>query len=356
MIEQAEKRNPEFDAGRHVADDPFVAARYKLNDIYCRAWLSHAITALARHQVFDRLPSGAAVSVDEIAAQTALHAPSLYRVMRALAANGIFVQVEERSFAHNEVSLLLKSTHPNSWRGMSLMWNHPSCLQAWNSFFKCLLDGESGMRHAFGKSLYEHMHENPEMTAAFSNAMISNSAHAAQSIAKGFPFEKFSSVIDLGGGVGTLLVSILNRHPHLRGYLFECEDLREAAIANIEALKLEGRCDVVCGDFLKSVPRGIDLYLIKNSMWNWSDDDSLRIMKNVREAIGDRDSTFVIIEYIINEQTAPWTTLYDLQILNMPGGRARTLAEYDSLLRAANFEVTKTICIEDQTLIISSTR
>ncbi len=354
MIEQAKKRN--IDAGRQVANDPFVAARYKLNDIYCSAWLSHAITALARHKVFDRLPDSGAVSVDVIAAQSTLHSPTLYRVMRALAANGIFVQVDERGFAHNEVSLLLKSTHPNSWRGMSLMWNHPSCLQAWNSFFKCLLDGESGMKHAFGKTLYEHMHDHPEMTAAFSNAMISNSVHAAKSIAKEFSFEKFNSVVDLGGGVGTLLVEILNHHPHLHGCLFECEDLREAATANIEASRLGERCDVVCGDFLKSVPSGVDLYLIKNSMWNWSDEDSLRIMQNVRRAIGERDSTFVIIEYIINEETAPWTTLYDLQILNMPGGRARTLEEYDSLLRAANFEVTSTISVEDQTLVISQPR
>lgn len=343
------------DAGRIVDEnDPSTAARYRLNDIYATAWLSHAVSAVAEYRVADYV-ADTPIHYEDLALATKLHSPSLYRALRALSANGIFKEVGDGLFEHTEVSRLLRTDHPCSWSGMSRMWDHPSCLSAWGQFRHSLQDGYSGIQHAFGKTLYEHLGEHPHATAAFSDAMISNSAHAATAIAKTLPFEHFKSVMDLGGGVGTLLLEILRIHPHLQGTILEIAELQAAAEQEIARQKMQARCSFARGDFLTYVPQGADLFLVKNSMWNWTDDKCLAIMKNVRAAIGTADGArFVIIEYILDEKNAKWSTCYDLQILNMPGGRARTEAEYTALLAQAGFTVESLQYAEDQTLVIAA--
>lgn len=341
--------------GRRLdSSDKSIEARYVLNDIYCAAWISHAISALCEYRVPDFVGSNA-TSLELIAERAKLDPETLYRALRALAANGIFEERAQRHFLHNEVSRLLCSDHPYSWSGMAKMWDHPSCLSAWMHHKESLLDGQSGIKHAFGKSLYEHLSERPGATKAFSDAMVSNSAHASLSIAREFPFKNYKKVMDLGGGAGTLLHTILAENEHLDGVIFDLEDLKPLAEQSIRVGDFKARCQFVSGDFLQSIPAGADLYLIKNSLWNWSDDDCLKILKNVRNAIGTTTGAhFLLIEYIINDTNSKWTSAYDLQILNMPGGRARTEEEYKKHLLQAGLAVTRIDAIEDQTLMLSS--
>lgn len=355
----ASTKEPEkkIDCGRLVDEqDQGIAARYKLNDIFCQAWLSHAITAIVEHKVPDCIEDSAE-HFKVIAERTGLHAPSLYRTMRALAANGIFEEHTGGNFAHNDASRLLRSDHPYSWVGMARMWNHPSCLRAWKSFSRVLEDGHSGIEHAFGKPLYAHLADFPEATKAFSDAMVSNSAHVSESLATQFNFKRYETVMDLGGGEGTLLLAILKANPHLRGINFEIPDLEEISLRAIKENDLASRCTFQSGDFLEEIPAGPDLYMIKNSMWNWSDDDCLKIMRNVRIAMSTRRAArFLIVEYVIDERNKPWSTLYDLQILNMPGGRARTVEEYRELLSQAGFALEKVDFVEDETLLLAAPR
>ncbi len=332
-----------------------ISARYRLNDIFSTAWLSHAISALAKHGIAD-LISDEPVSADELASKSGLHAPSLYRALRALAANGIFEECEGKKFRHNEISVLLSSDHPYSWKGMACMWNHPSCLQAWSGFAECLKDGKSGIQHAFGKPLYEHLEDVHGGTLAFSNAMISNSAHVSNSIAEQFPFHNYSLIMDLAGGIGTLLAAILKRHPKLEGVLLEIKELESVANKYLQQHSLTDRASFITGDFLSAVPPGADLFLIKNSLWNWSDEQCSTILKNVHYASRSHSADLLIIEYIIDDDNIEWTSLYDLQILNMPGGRARTLEEYEILLNENGFTIKQVEKVEDQTLITAKSK
>lgn len=339
-----------------IADfnNPSISARYKLNDIFCSAWLSHAITAIVCFKIPDFF-NGKPIHIDELSRVSGLHSPTLYRVMRALAANGIFIETRSGEFAHNDVSLLLKSDSSQSWAAMAKMWNHPSCISAWLHFAECLKDGKSGIEHAYGKPLYEHLDEVEGATKAFADAMISNSAQASAAIAQSFAFEKFKSVVDIGGGVGTLLVAILQAHPHLKAYLFEIDSLKESAENYLKSNNVSERTTIVVGDFFESIPFGSDLYLVKNSLWNWDDTHCSTIIQNVRKAIGDDiKSRFLIIEYVIERENAEWTTLYDLQILNMPGGRARTRAEYTELLNRNGFALEEVLYVQDQTILVAA--
>lgn len=332
---------------------PAVQARYQLNDIFCGMWLCNTIVALARLKVFDLIDESG-VSAESIAARLELDGPMLYRALRAVAANGILVETSFRTFKPGAVSTLLRSDHPESWRGMALMWGHTVSTRSWEQFAEVLRDGRSGVTHAYGKTLYEQLHVEPEATQAFSAAMISNSAQTAKAIAAAFPFEKFSTVLDLAGGVGTMLEGILQVHPHLFGGILEISDLQEAAEHAMSAAGLSKRTVFIPGDFRQRVPANFDVYLVKNSMWNWNDADCLSIMHSVRSAIGGADDKrFVIIEYIIDAENKSWTTLYDMQIANLPGGRARTQSEYEELLRNGGFELERVTRAQDQTLLIA---
>lgn len=172
---------------------------------------------------------------------------------------------------------------------------------------------------------------------------------------EGFEFGKYKAVVDIGGGVGTLLVSILKAHPHLKGYLFEIESLKESAENYLRSHDVLGRSEIVVGDFFESILGGLDLYLIKNSLWNWDDQRCSIIIQKVRDAIGeDINARFLIIEYVIERDNAEWSTLYDLQILNMPGGRARTRAEYTELLNRNGFALEEVLYVQDQTILVAA--
>ncbi|MBP7864090.1 hypothetical protein KA183_20560 [bacterium] len=336
------------------SEQPAISARYKLNDIFCTAWLSHAVTAIVEHKIADLL-NEKPVHVDELSQISGLHSPTLYRVMRALAANGIFVETRSGEFAHNEVSNLLKTRSSQSWAAMAKMWNHPSCINAWLNFADCLADGRSGIEHAFGKPLYEHLDETDGATKAFADAMISNSAQASAAIAQGYDFGKYKTVVDIGGGVGTLLVALLKAHPHLKGYLFEIESLKKSACNYLQSYDVLDRSEIVVGDFFESVPSSLDLYLIKNSLWNWDDQRCSIIIQKIRDAIAeDINARFLIIEYVIDKENAEWSTLYDLQILNMPGGKARTRAEYTELLNRNGFALEEVLYVQDQTILVAA--
>jgi C-methyltransferase len=340
--------------GRQPDNDPAVQARYNLNDIYCGLWLGLAVTALVKRKVFDYVDEEP-TSVAEIARRGKLHSPTLYRALRAVAANGILLETAPSVFVHNDVSRLLRTDHQHSWSGMARMWAHPTTLRSWEKYDETLGDGMSGVRHAFGKSLYEHLNSDPDALETFSAAMVSNSAHPAPAIARALDVRGFKSLMDLGGGIGTLLASILEEHGHLHATLFEIPELIEPGRQFLASRGLDRRFDVVSGDFLEAVPDGIDLYLIKNTMWNWTDEQALKIVKNVRRAIGkEHQRRFLIIEYVISAENAPWSTLYDLQILNLPGGRARTQPEYEELLRAGGFAIEAVSYVQDQTILTAA--
>ena len=342
-----------LDRGRVTGGDTNVTGRYRYNDIFSMAWLSHIISAVVETGVPDAL-GDEPMSADDLAKPGGLHAPTLHRVLRALEANGIFERKKDGRYQHNDLSRQLRKDHPFSWAGMARMWGHDVTSLSWQQVGKNLKNGKSGIENATGKTLYDYLHEDLGAAQAFAGAMDSNSAHASGEIARVFPFNKYSSVTDLGGGIGTMLAMVLEAHPHLTGVNFEIEDLKSDSIAYINSRNLGDRCRVETGSFLESIPCETDLYMVKNSLWNWKDADCLRILKNVRDAIGSRsECRFVLIEYIINPANYEWTTVWDLQILNLPGGRARTESEYRALFAQARLVVEEVMTVEDETVIVA---
>jgi SAM-dependent methyltransferase len=337
--------------GRLLDSDPEVAARYRLNDIYCGLWLALAVTGAAATGLADHVDEDG-TDATEIAARAGLDEGATYRLLRALAAHGVFAERAPRRFAHTPVSRLLRRDHPASWSGMARMWGHPAALRAWESLPGVLADGRSGMVHAHGAPLYAYLRDHPDALAAFTAAMVSNTAMASEAIARAFDFRPYRTVADLGGGTGGLLVALLGAHPHLKGMLVELPELTEPARAHLAGAGLAARVEVVAGDFMREVPPGADLYVIKNSLWNWDAEAAHAALTAVERALGP-EGRLLLIEYPIEPANARWTTLYDLQQMMLPGGHNRTLPEYREALARAGLAVESVSYAQDQTLVLA---
>lgn len=334
--------------GRHPHPDSDVQNRYRLNDLFSAVWLSEAVVAAIRLGLPEAIEEEA-LGCDRLARQLDLNRALLYRLLRALAANGIFEECGPGQFQHTSLSRQLRADHPYSYQPMARLWGHPQVRRSWECLPSSLANAHSGIQNATGRPLYAQLQQDPEMAETFTAAMVSNSSHASRSLAEAIPVQ--DTLVDLAGGVGTLLVTFLQAHPTLRGVVYDLDYLEAPAAAYFRSAGVEDRARFEKGDFTQSVPTGADTYLVKNTLWNFADEPVLQVFKQVRRALLAHPGQFYIIEYMLEPDNAAWTTVWDLQMLNLPGGRARSPEDYQSLLQAAGLSLHSKVAVEDQTVL-----
>jgi hypothetical protein len=218
-------------------------------------------------------------------------------------------------------------------------------LRSFEHILPSVRTGTSGFDIAFGTGLFEFLAERPENAAAFDAAMAERTAAFAPSVAGAYDFSDVRTVVDVGGGNGTLLVEILRRHAHLQGLLFEAPTVAARANAVLDAPELADRCRVLAGDFFERVPPGADCYLLANVLHDWDDARATQILRNCREGT-TRGGRVLIAERLIPEDGSdPLPTLLsDINMLVLSGGgQERTNAEYGELLRAAGLKAGRVL-------------
>jgi hypothetical protein len=182
------------------------------------------------------------------------------------------------------------------------------------------------------------MRENPEAGAAFDKSMRSLTSPMTPAITAAYNWSRFPIVADIGGGIGTQLVSILEVHSNCRGVLFDLPEVLSGAIPH-------GRIDRRPGNFFEAVPSGADAYMLRMIIHDWPEPEALRILSNVRSALTRRESRLVLIEMVVPETTVASSLGFwaDLGMLVLCGGRERTAAEYKALLGQAGFGVEEIV-------------
>lgn len=336
--------------GRQSLQDEHVLNRYRFNDIFSAVWLSEALVACTRLGVPEAL-DGAPVAADRLAGKVGVKPELLYRLMRALAANGIFEELPERHFRHNPMSRQLRADHPYSYKPMVQLWGHPTVRRSWERLHQSLASGNSGIREATGRTLYDQLNQDAELAHVFNHAMISNSSHPSQALARSFALGEEGTVVELAGGIGTLLAAFLDVYPGWQGQLLELPYLAGAAGSYLS--RFGERATFIAGDFTVEVPAGADLYLVKNTLWNFPDEVVGSVLRNVRRAMKP-EAVFYLVEYVVEPDSACWSGVWDLQIFNLPGGRARTVEEYEGLLAEAGLRLRERRQVEDQTVLKST--
>lgn len=287
-------------------------------------------------------------SIDELARLTETDKNSLYRVMRGLVAAGVFQENDATGFELSAVGQCLCTGVPGSMSAMALCSDESYFV--WGHLLHTVKTGETAFNHLYDMDRYQYLREHPEAAAKFHAAMSGLSAQIAEAVVKLYDLSTFDKVIDVGGGSGTLLLTLLRAHPSLRGVLFDQPAVVEEAteqFAKEPIAALAKRCEVVAGDFLTSVPAGGDAYLLSHVLHNWDDENCRSILRNCRAAMGEQ-SKLLLIEIVLPGRLnqSPMTypiVMTDLQMLVMTGGRERTEPEFRALLQDAGFELQRVI-------------
>ncbi|WP_312989707.1 methyltransferase [Crossiella cryophila] len=268
--------------------------------------------------------------IAELATATRSHEPSLYRLTRLLIAFGL---VEDRDGVLHltELGRYLRADVPGSVRGAIELALDPVLSHAWTELGHTVRTGETAFDHVHGHGLFRHLDADPAAAATFHRVMAGSTRVVLPAVVSAYDFGPLRTLIDVGGGDGTLLAALLSAYPALRGTVFDTPAAIGAAAGVFAAAGVADRADTQAGDFFASVPEGAGGYLLKSILHDWSDADSVRILRNCRAAMrpGGR---VLVVEPVVAEDPAGAGGLHaamsDIQMLVLTPGRERTLAEF----------------------------
>lgn len=305
-------------------------------------WVSRSVYIAATLGIADMLKDGPRSSTD-LAHAAGIHAPSLYRLMRALASVGVFIEVDGGRFGLTPLASTLLSDVPGSLRAYVIHELGGHHYPAWAEAMHSIKTGDIAFDHLYGMSVWLYRSRQPADAQIFDTAMASFSSILNAEIVAAYDFSPLAKIVDVGGGDGGLLATILKAYPRIQGVLFDMPNAVARAQPRIERELLTGRCEIVAGDFFESVPPGASAYLLKWVIHDWDDARSVAILENCRRAMA-ADGKLLLIEAIIPPGNAPsFYKFMDLNMMVMNGGRERTQREYQTLLEMAGYRLTRTI-------------
>lgn len=315
----------------------------KLRSIITQYFLSRALYAAAELDVAEALAAGPK-GPPELAAQLGVHAPSLYRLLRALAASGIFREEADGRFSNTPMSGLLRANVPGSLRDLTLLFGDETSWRSWDAILEGIRTGRAPFEHVYGEPFFDYLQDHHDTAAMFDRAMASASSTTNAAVVEAYDFAGLRTLVDVGGNLGAALCSILQAVPALRGVVFDLPHVAQRAREFIAARGLSARCEFAGGSFFEAVPGGADGYFMKHILHDWGDEDCLKILAACRNAAG-ADSRLLICERIVPPGNEPSSAkLIDLHMLmTNHGGRERTENEYRGLLEAAGFHLARVV-------------
>jgi len=289
----------------------------------------------------DLLASGP-LSSAELVERTGAHADALTRVLRGLSTIGV-LSTDDDGLTYSLAPLgnALRSDVPDSVLVSARLMAHPIASRAWGGLLHTVKTGEAAFDHAMGADFATYMEADPEFGQAFNAFMSGVTAGVVPAVISAYDFTGIQTLVDVGGGTGTLLRAILRSYPAASGLVFDLPHAEAQTEQAIAFDNLAGRCRFVGGDFYERVPSGADAYLLKSVLHDWDDDSCVAILKSVRTAMRP-DSRLLIVERPLS--MAPDVVMSDLTMLAMtPGGRERTADEYAALCARASLRIERVV-------------
>jgi hypothetical protein len=298
--------------------------------------VTKSISAVAELGVADALKGGPLYYTD-LAEAVGADQRALHRVMRMLGGVGIFAEPQPGTFALTPVSDLLRSDAPGSLRGVAVLLTARSHWEPWGRLGDVLRTGESGAWHAFGTDAFTWFQaaENKTEWEIFNAAMTSLSLGTARAVVESVDFSQFESIVDVGGGHGHLLNTILAAAPDAVGAVYDLPGVVDSA------LPLD-RIQFVGGDFFTGVPAGGDCYVMKHILHDWSDAQCVTILSNIAQALTASGRLFVVETVMPESPEAHPAKFMDVNMLALTeGGCERTGVEYAALFQKAGLKLVR---------------
>ena len=332
-----------------------IIAAEKLGQIATGYISSSALNAVARLGIADLLAERS-LSISELATETCVHEDSLARILRLLCSIGVFEEVSDLTFSNNEVSEGLRSGVPNSQRDMITFVGDVLHFQCYADMLPTIRDGRTAPEHVWGKGIFEVLADDPAAQQRFDNAMTNLSQNAVAAILDAYDFTGIETLVDVAGGHGLLLTSILQRYPNMKGIVFDLTHVVSGANERIQQLGLSNRCEAVAGDFFQSVPQG-DAIIMKHIIHDWDDDRAIAILKNCHRVLSAKGSSarLLLVEGLLASRNEPdFSKIMDVEMLMLPGGRERTEDQYGKLFDRAGFKIQQCIPTNSKYAIVEA--
>lgn len=345
-----------MDAASQKLETPQMPPQAILAQMSMGFIVSQAISVAAKLYIADHL-AGGGKTVEELAAATQTHAPSLYRLLRGLTSVGIFRREADGRYTNSELSEFLRSDHPESFRAASHMICDHEHWRAHGNMLQSVKTGEIAFEYTFGKPIFPYYAENPEAAQVFDNAMTDFGKSIAAAVAATYDFSQAETIADIGGGHGSLLAAVLKAAPEAKGILFDQPQVLAGAGDVLAAEGVAARVETVAGDFFAEIPVEADIYLMKFIIHDWNDEQSVAILNNLAK-YAQTGATVLLVETVVEEDDAvpSMSKVMDLNMLAMTGGKERTEREYAALFEKTGFRLTRVIPTPSPMQIVEAVR
>lgn len=317
-------------------------------------WVSQAIAVAAELGIADLLKDGARTAAD-IARTANASEDGVYRLLRALASVGLFAETGTRRFRLTPLGRLLRTDSPQAFGGYARFTGHESTWRPWGELRHSVRTGEPAFDHVFAMPVFEYFAKMPESAAVFDAAMTSISTLESKAVVAAYDFSGINTLVDVAGGHGLMIVTILKANRRMRGILFDLSHVTAGATALLQSGGVADRCQIVSGDFFASVPEGGDAYVMKHIIHDWDDDRALTILRNIKKAMKPGGRVILLESVLQPGNTPDFGKLIDLEMLLFPGGRERTEAEWASLFRRAGFELSRIVPTQSPLSVVEAT-
>ncbi len=332
--------------GTNVTEN--LTAVAKVAGMITSNWVSQAIYVAAELRIPDLL-AGRAMKSDELANAVGAHAPTMQRLMRALTTIDICREHDDGSFELTEQGELLRSDREETLRSW-VLYSTGYLWPIWGHLLDSVKTGKSAREMVFGYKEFEHLEQNPEIAALFNQAMVEQTRITANEVVKVYDFSRMKRIVDVGGGYGQLLATILQANPNSFGVLFDMPHAREAGQSHMTASGLAGRFEIISGSFFEGIPGQGDIYLLKSIIHDWTDDRSKQILDNCRKVMTGASKLLIVDriypDHLEVSRIHQAIARSDLNMLLGPGGRERTESELGKLLHASGFIIRQIIPLE----------
>jgi SAM-dependent methyltransferase len=303
---------------------------WALSDL-CTPWCVHVVATL---RIADHIAAGT-TRIDDLAAASGAHSGSLHRVLRHLVSKGMFEEPSPGRFALNDPARPLLDS--SACLGLDLDGFGGRMAYAWGSLLSAVRTGAPAYHEVFGRPFWEDLRTHPDLAATF-DALMGPAGHGTPDpeVLVAGDWESMRTVVDVGGGTGSLLAEILRARPTVRGTLVDLPPTVARSAEIFQAAGVADRVTTVGQSFFEPLPAGADLYLLKSVLSGWPDRELIAILRRCAEAARPAGRVVVLNGVSPDESGGPSPALLMMVLV---GGRERSLAEFRELARAAGLEV-----------------
>ena len=319
-----------------------MTASEQLRDLVNGFRISQALHVAAVLGISDLLADGA-LDLESLARAADAEPESLRRLLRALAAVGVYVETDEGGYANSELSEALRTRAPGSVKGWATLIGETYFWNAWGNLLSSTRSGATAFTTLYGTDVWTYRAGDATRTAVFDAAMTELATRMAASIAAAYAFPDHGLVVDIGGGHGALLAGVLAAYPSLSGKVFDLPHVVAGADQALASSPARQRIQAVAGDMFESVPAGGDVYLLKSVLHDWPDEDCESILRVCRTAMSPSSALLIVERLLAGPNEGADTKFSDLNMFVMTGGRERSEDQFIRLLERSGLQHARTL-------------